>query len=231
MGGTNAHLGRGDRLRLSYSQLDRVGNRETRMTRDRKSHWLTMDSIAADGIRWKISTLDPSDPRRSDLVRALDIFDANPDSGDTYPAIESLTGASPDVPHKRFIGNSLLGRGYAQSQDTHLPRKPWARPDVVFEGVEINFRGCRNTHQRLVRMAETVRVPINVTASARYLVSQGMSSQDGFKFRNIVGHLLATSDDFERVRNGYYELKTPIPADLSSLLTVGNSENGENPLK
>ena len=186
------------------------------MTRDRNTHRLTMDGIATDAIRWKIDRLDEKDPRRAQLLGVLPIFDydgLDPGSDPCYSAIEALTGSHPAVPRKRFTGNPMMGRGDAQSRNPNLPRQGWASPDSVFEGVIVDFRGCRSLLRRLVRMAETVNQPINVAASARYLIACGMSSQGYDRLKINISHYMGKSDEFQRIRNGYYALRTQLSAD------------------
>ena len=196
--------------------------------------WVTMDGLTAEGIRWKLGQLAPSDSRREQLLAVLPIFDSDGSgtySDPGYSAIESLTGSHPAVPRKSFSGNPLLIRGDAQRRDTHIPRQEWASPLSVFEGVHVDFSGCTNMHLRLVRMAEAVGVPINVTACAVLLIARGLTSTAFFPLRNRIGRVLATSDDFERVRNGFYQLKSSPVCEYATLMTPAGGEHGGIPLK
>ena len=101
--------------------------------------------------------------------------------------------------------------------------------DEVYDLVDLT--GCRNLYDRLVRIAETLRRPINLSRSARFLIRAGTSRQSVASLRVKSYDLIMPSPDFVGIGDGDYQYIPIGGDDMPGLLTVASSEDEKSSIE
>ena len=96
---------------------------------------------------------------------------------------------------------------------------------------KIDLAGCKNLRNRLLRTAQTLGRPINITRVARFLIRAGTSRQSVNSLRTKLYDIISPNPDFVGIGKGCYRY-TPIGGGESpGLLTVGGSEDKQGSLE
>ena len=111
---------------------------------------------------------------------------------------------------------------YIPSKDTRVPPVQWREGDI-------DYAGCSNMNQRLVRMAEhTVDGRLEPEQTAQRLLQDGQSSQRLASLARLVTHSLRKSPHFRELDDDWFELfdSHARPVSQSQPDTVADMESG-----
>ncbi len=92
----------------------------------------------------------------------------------------------------------------------------------VYPGIDIDFTGATNLHQRLVRIAEAMDGPLDPMDMARCLIQRGQSKEMPKGLRGHITNALKDEPDFPRNDDGTYYY-VPKAYDEMPLLTETSS--------
>lgn len=113
----------------------------------------------------------------------------------------------------------------------HIPSgvEVWDAEDEAYDSVDLT--GCRNLSDRLVRIAETLGRPINVSRTARFLIRTEASGQSVTSLRCRIYEEILSSEEFVVIGGDNYQFNPMRYGKLHDLPTNSDCKEGQYPLQ